>query len=499
MSGSTGFGITTQGFVMPQLSDLKYDLEQGLITQFGAEINLTPSSFFSQFVGPTAERLSLVWQAMQDVYNSQNPDTAFGASLDNVGALRGIPRLNALPSSVQNFRLFGTAGTPVVAGTQFSVLNSPLSVFSITSSVTLGAGQNCIQTIGFSATAASGNWSLSINGSVTGTLAFNTTAAQLQTAIQALNFCSGCTVTGSMAAGFTINFNGAATGGLMAQPLFTVATNTLLTGGSAAITITPTITQAGVDQANVTVTATSKGPTVANAGTLVNILTPVSGLTNVLNTQDATLGRNVESDNAYRVRMAQSLQIAGAGTMPAIRERLLTVAGVTSCLIYENVTDITDANGIPPHSFEAYVTGGSDAAIAAMLWQVKPAGIRTFGTSSFVIVDSQGVSHTMYFSRPQQIDIYLAITLTVSTLFPANGTTLVENALAAYINGLGQGGEVIVNPMLIAQLASVPGIDDSVILIGTAPGPTLPDNIVIQPFQQAFTQTSFMTITTVPG
>src|SRR5579875_1925785 len=98
MSAGTGWGITEQGFVAQQLTDALDDIEQGLIAQFGANINLSPESFFSQISGIVAERLSLVWQAMQDVYNSQNPDTAFGASLDNIGALRGIPRLKASSS-----------------------------------------------------------------------------------------------------------------------------------------------------------------------------------------------------------------------------------------------------------------------------------------------------------------------------------------------------------------------------------------------------------------
>lgn len=494
MSGGTGFGITPQGFVMPQISDLETQLEQALVNQFGANINLAASSFFGQFVGITAERLGLVWQAMQDVYNSQSPDTAFGASLDNVGALRGIPRLQATASTIQNVRLFGIAGTPIPSGTQFSVQNSPLSVFATTSLVTLAAGQSCVQTFSFSAVAVAGNWSVSLNGSSSASLNFNATASQVQTAIQALNFASGCTVTGNMTSGFTVMFNGAGTGGFMVQPEFGIVTNTLLDSLSHPITITPFITVPGLDQANVIVAATSDGPTVANAGTLTVIVTPVGGLTNVLNTQDAFPGTFVEADNAYRARMARELQIAGAGTVEAIRSRLLQVSGVQSALVYENITDITDINGRPPHSFEAVVNGGSDSDIAETIWLAKPAGIATFGNDSFVITDSQGVQHTIFFSRPTIIDIYIIANLTIDMTYPATGDETVKELLANYINGLGQGQEVIVIPKLIAQLASVQGIQDAVLLVGTSPGPTLPDNINIMPFQQAFTQTSFITV-----
>jgi len=499
MSGNTGFGITEQGFVMPQLTDIQTDINQALQAEFGAGINLEPESFFGQISGIMAERLALVWQAMQDVYNSQTPDTAFGASLDNVGALRGIPRLQASPSVINNVKLFGTNGTSTPAGTQFSVLNSPTSIFALNNTTVLGPGQSCIQTIMFSTVPTSGQWELGINGSGTVELAYNVTASQLQSAIQSLNYCQGCTVTGNFTSGFTVTFNGAGTGGFMVQPQFTVLQNTLMNSVPAAVTIATAITQAGIDQASVTVTATADGPVIANAGTLTVIVTPVSGLTNVLNIQDAVLGRLVETDNAYRTRMADELQIAGAGTVEAIRSRLLATPGVTSALVYENVEDIPDINGRPPHSFEAVVNGGTDADVAETIWLAKPAGIETYGSDSYVITDSQGQPHTINFSRPSVIDIYIIANLLVNLSFPANGAVLIQEIFTNYINGLGQGVNVITDPYLIAQLASIPGIDGVTLFLGTAPDPVSSDNIIIEAFQVAFTQTNFIVVNTTPG
>jgi uncharacterized phage protein gp47/JayE len=500
MSGGTGFGITDQGFVLAQLTDVQTDINNALIAQFGSAVNTNPESFFGQISGIMAERLALLWQAMQDVYNSQTPDTAFGASLDNVGALRGIPRLRATSSTIANVRLFGTAGTLIPATTtQFSVQGSPTSIFATSSAVTLVAGQSCIQTLTFPSVPVSGTFELALNGQATSALAYNVSAAALQTAIQALPFCSGCTVSGSVSGGFTITFNGPGAGGLMVQPQFLIENNSLVNSGSDTVIPIPLITQAGVDQGNVMVTATAKGPTIANAGTLNQILTPISGLTNVLSTQDATLGMDVETDNAYRARMATELQVAGAGTVEAIRAKLLTVTGVTSALVYENVSLVTNSSGLPAKSFEAVVNGGSDADIGNTLWAVKPAGIETYGNDSYVITDSQGIQHTMEFSRPTIVDVYLIVTLLVNTSFPSNGNVLVQEALANYINGLGQGVNVIVSPQLIAQLADIDGIDDVTILAGIAPGPETSNNIIVAAYEVAFTETSFITVSNSPG
>jgi uncharacterized phage protein gp47/JayE len=494
MSSGTGWGITVNGFVMPQLSDILTEVEQTLIANFGADINLSAESFFGQIAGIFAERESLVWQAMQDVYASQNPDTAFGASLDNVGALRGIPRNPAQPSTVQNVRLFGSPGTVVPTTLQVSVQNSPTSLFSPTSAVTLGAGQNCVQTVNFSAVPASGTWQLSLDGILTTILNYNATASQVQAAIQALDFASGCTVTGNYSSGFTITFNGAGTGGLMVQPQFAVTENTLQSSVPAAITVTTAITTPGIDQGNATFECTADGPVVANAGTLTVISTPVTGLTAVLNTQDATLGSLVESDNAYRIRMGQELQVAGAGTVEAIRSQLLEVSGVSVVLVFENITDITDGSGRPPHSFEAVVNGGDTATIAGTIWKTKPAGIATYGNTSYTITDSQGISHVIYFSRPTAVPVYVIANLTVDDTYPSNGDSTVQNIIVQYINSLNIGQELIVVPKLIAQIAVVQGIQDAVLLVGTSADPTESNNITPTAYEVLTTESIFVTV-----
>lgn len=479
---------------MPQLTDIQAEINQVLISNFGATIDLTPGSFFSQISGIFAERESLVWQAMQDVYSSQNPDEATGASLDNVGALRGIPRIQAIASTIQNVRLFGNAGTVIPITAQFSVLDSPTSLFSPQSAVTLVAGQSCIQTLTFSAVSASGTYQLSLGGNETALINWNDSLSTVQSKIQALEFASGCVVTQLSSTVLQVAFTGAGTGGFMVQPLFVIAEDALEDGSSNPITIIPAITQAGIDQGNVSMIATQTGPIIANAGTLTVIATPITGLTGVLNTQDATVGSDVESDNAYRLRMAQELQIAGAGTLEAIRAKLLQVAGVTAVLVFENVTDIVDGQGRPPHSFEAVVEGGDEATIAEEIWLTKPAGIETYGNTTTTIVDSQGQTHTINFSRPTVVPVYIIANLTVDDTYPANGDTTVQTLLAQYGNSLGIGVELIVVPKLISQLAQVQGIQDAVLLVGTSPGPTLPDNITPTAYEVLSFDTSRITV-----
>ena len=56
---------------------------------------------------------------------------------------------------------------------------------------------------------------------------------------------------------------------------------------------------------------------------------------------------------------------------------------------------------------EAVVAEGADQDIWDKLWEVKSAGIATFGTESGTALDSQGNPHTVNFSRATPISIWM--------------------------------------------------------------------------------------------
>lgn len=478
------FGITDAGFQKKRIADIKPEIEDVLRNTFGNQINLTPQSVFGQLVGILAEREGLIWDAMQDVYNSQYPDTAFGVSLDNVAALSGITRQGAIRSTQEGYRLFGAAATLVPAGTQFSVDGSPDTIFETDADVTLVAGQDEVQDISFDAVPDAGTWRLNFRGTDTTDLAFDDDAAAVQAALNALPFGDGITVAGDYTTGFTVTFAGDA--GKQEQPLIVVDDNTLTSGGPA-VTITITETTPGVNQgvANLTQTTASfddVGPGVAPAGTLTEIVTPVGGLNRGINVSDADVGREIETDNELRARRATTLQVAGAGTVEAIRSRLLDLEGVTTALVFENDTNATDGEGRPAKSFEAVVQGGDDQAVADLLWEVKPAGIETFGSITLAVEDSLGNNQDVSFSRPTEVPIYIEVDLTTNLNFPANGIATAQAALVERgSEAFGIGDNVIVYPKLICALDSIAGITDIAIRVGTASSPTLDDNISIDP------------------
>lgn len=479
------YGLTGTGLAIKTLAIIKAEVEAALKAALGNHINTLPETVYGQLVSLYAERESLVWELMEAIYNSQYPDTAEETSLVNVGALTALTKLPALASTVP-VKLFGTATTEVPVGTTFSVDGSPDSKFDNDEIVTLIAGTDEVQTIGFSGTPTSGLFKLTYRGETTAAINWNDAAAEVQVALRALNGLSEVTVAGTFAADFVVTFAGA--DGKQIQPLLGYTDNTLDDGAPVTITITETIP--GVDQGVAECTAQETGPTVAASYTVTVIDTPVSGLDSVRNVEDAIVGRDLESDAAFRSRRLTRLQTSLAGPTEAIRAKILKLNDdeeenpIEDAIVIENTGLTVDGGGRPGKSFEAFVYeyGGAttrDQAIADAIFVSKPAGIESFGDVSKTVTDSQGFDHTMKFSRPVGVDIYLILDLTVTSAYPTDGDAQVKALMVLWGNGLGVGQDVIVYPDLVAQLTAIPGITDVGVKIGTAPAPTLDDNIPI--------------------
>lgn len=482
------FGVTASGFRRKRLADIKIDIENTLRATLGNQINLLPESVFGQIVGIQSERESELWEALEAVFNSFNPNAATGVALDNLVALIGLTRNAETPSLIEGALLFGTAGSAIPSGTQFSVSGMPNSSFVTTSPVTLSAGQNEEQLISFSSIPTSGTFRLNYRSQDTQDLSFNSSAMEVQEALSTLDFGDGIEVSGDFSNGFTVSFLGDA--GLQEQPLILIDDNQLVNSGNP-IDINTSVVVEGANQASVNLFSNNSGPIIANAGTLTNIDTPVTGLTRVINTSDAIPGNLLETDNELRLRRASSLQSSGAATPEAIRSVIMTIPGVTSAIVFENETNIVDLNGRPPKSYEVLVSGGDQQAIFDTVFQTKPAGIETFGNLTGQVLDSQGQSQVVRFSRPNEIEIFVEIDVTVNpVLFPPNGLATIEQLVVNRGNLFGVGGDVILSPSLICSVDSIPGILSITIRAGRENNPTESSNIFISDTEVSIFDTS---------
>lgn len=194
--------------------------------------------------------------------------------------------------------------------------------------------------------------------------------------------------------------------------------------------------------------AENTGPTAVPANTLTVITTPVVGLNSVTNPLDAIRGTNVDTDDEALVRRQNELDALGTGTPDAIRAHLLAyeVDGdlpILECTVFVNDGDTVDALGLPAHSIECLVFDGlgavaDDDAIAQIIWDNKPGGTRTYGSSSGTAVDKQGVERIVYFSRPSQAGIDVDVTINTDATYA--GDAAVITAWSVFATAVPVGG-----------------------------------------------------------
>jgi uncharacterized phage protein gp47/JayE len=205
----------------------------------------------------------------------------------------------------------------------------------------------------------------------------------------------------------------------------------------------------------------------AYATTFTVVQSPAIGWTGLSNPLDSTDGEAGDTDDTLRAKREEELQGVGSGTTGALRARLLEMPGMglpgSNAFVFDNDTLETSSDGIPAKSIRCVVWDGtgstvSDATIAATIWQNKPAGVGTSGSTTVAVNDSAGNPQAVSFQRATAVPIYVTC-----VVVPAPGVTIdataraaVRAALKNFADSWTLGSSVIALPF--ARAAIVPGV-----------------------------------------
>lgn len=193
----------------------------------------------------------------------------------------------------------------------------------------------------------------------------------------------------------------------------------------------------------VTATCTAPGAVAALANTITKILTPTAGWQTVNNPTDAAPGNPVETDAELRARQTHSTALPSQTPVDGIFGAISNLPGVSAVSFDDNDTGSTDANGVPEHTLAMVVQGGDLQSIVNIVGLKKTIGCNTFGNTSGTYIDFYGFTKTIFFSRPTLKTISVAITVTPLPGFSTVVSNEIKNAVAAYINALGIGNDVL--------------------------------------------------------
>lgn len=437
------YGLLSTGFVPKTYEVIVTELEAAWREAFGAS---SLGKFAKRMIAIFAERLAECWELAEDVYAAFDPAGSVDDALDMLCAITGTTR-DAATYSTTVLTLVGDTGTVVPARWQ-SATDSTGSVFTHDEAGTLAA---------LTAWAAATAYIVGDRRSNGGN--------------------SYICITAGTSAG---------SGGPTTES-DDITDNTahwrFMGNGLAAV--------------DVDATATVTGPVSAVSGDITEIVTPVSGWSSVINLLDATEGANIETDEDLRVKRELEIAAGGDSTIPAITAALLDVTGVTHVRVFYNNTDTTDADGVPPHSVEPLVQGGDADAICAALFASVAGGIGYHGDESGTVTDSEGVEHTIRFSRPEERTIYVDATYTKDPdTYPADGDDQVKAAIVAWGDTLPVGKDVTASRVSAAVFEVTGVIDVTDIDIGVTAAPTTGITVTVTSRQLAVFDTSRITVAT---
>lgn len=204
----------------------------------------------------------------------------------------------------------------------------------------------------------------------------------------------------------------------------------------------PTVTIPGGGTIDVTATSQVVGDITADVNTVTTIFTPTLGWQSVNNSNPATPGAPVESDAALRVRQSISTSIPAQTVFDATLGAVANLPGVTDVQGYENYTDVTDGNGLPPHSICVVVSGGDPTQICQTIADYKTPGTNTFGNTTQLVFDAKGLPYYISFQTSVAAEIGVQVTLTEGAAWSDDYIPEIQAAIAAVINANGIGNTI---------------------------------------------------------
>jgi uncharacterized phage protein gp47/JayE len=216
------------------------------------------------------------------------------------------------------------------------------------------------------------------------------------------------------------------------------------------------------------------------------ISTPVAGLDAITIQADSADGDDEETDSELRKRREQSLALAGASTVEAIRAEMLQVTGVDRCTVFENPTGTTDALGLPPKSIEVLVDSDNapdydNQELADEILLRKPAGTQTYGSISETADDSAGNTYTVYWSEPTTVPAYVELDLTAATdgTYGDDGDDRVAEAIADWATPNLTVGRSLYSSDIVNVVADVEGVTAVDVLATFVDDTTSPNEYVV--------------------
>ena len=155
-----------------------------------------------------------------------------------------------------------------------------------------------------------------------------------------------------------------------------------------------------------------------------------------------------ETDASVRARIRTSLAARSTNSYDALYAAVMTAKSIEDAKVYVNDTDTTDANGIPAHNIAVVTKYGTTKTVAQAIFDHKPPGIGTYGSTTGTAKDAAGNSYQIKFTRYTDRLVFIYPFISV---LPGGDQAAIEAAVLSAVHGFIDKfkiGEALIIPQL---------------------------------------------------
>jgi len=155
------------------------------------------------------------------------------------------------------------------------------------------------------------------------------------------------------------------------------------------------------------------GQVEVTVNTITTPETVIAGVTGINNPSGAnSIGEDEESDASLKQRRKISTAISSVGFLDGLEGALNNLDGVTTAIVYENDTNVTDSDGTEAHTIWCIVEGGSPADIGQVIYSKKTAGCGMRGDQTVLVPRPDNRNYTVKYDVPGNEDLYIRFAIT---------------------------------------------------------------------------------------
>lgn len=430
------YGITEKGFVIKRMDAIMEEVHAELTEGFGFDTALSENSFLEVLVTTFCGQIADLWETAQDSYYAKFPATAVGVNLDNAVQFGGIRRI---PNKQTCYPLHctGDDGTFVREMAGVATDTKPEIRLAAANDFYITRESFNIAKIKI-AVAQAGIYTITINGEQ---YSYSSSDGMEENILQGLKAAVNNAEYEISRIDNTIEIRDSI---LTRNNVLTLSDN--LTTESVT-TIANFFTE---DYGKITLPS----------GIVSKIINNVVGFEAVTNLLEPTYGRIEETDIELRHSyLAKSALRSTTMIESIIAELLNSVPNVETASGYENDTDLTDARGLPPHSIEIVVEGGSNEKIAEVILKKKAGGIQTYGAVTVNVPGKFGESIPVHFNRPEFLYTWIKISVYGNAAeMPQNYAALIVASVIEDSEALVAGNHLLIQLLHEGIYSSVAGI-----------------------------------------